>query len=65
MKKAHSDAVEDLPTNAPEPCGNPVSIYVFVDSDHAGDKITRRLQTGIILYLNNAPIVCGNLKDNY
>ena len=57
MKKAYPDAVEDLPTNAPEPRGNPVSIYVFVDSDHAGDKMTRRSQTGIILYLNTAPIV--------
>ncbi|GFH48973.1 Blackbeard [Chaetoceros tenuissimus] len=31
--------------------------YVFVDSDHAGDKVTRRSQTGILLYLNSAPII--------
>ena len=57
MKKTYPYATEELPANAPDPLGNPVSIYVFVDSDHAGDKMTRRSQTGIILYLNNAPII--------
>ena len=27
-----------------------------MDSDHAGDKITRRSHTGILLYINSAPI---------
>jgi hypothetical protein len=57
MKKAYPDAVEDLPPNAPLPRGKPLSMFVFVDSDHAGDKVTRRSQTGILLYLNSAPIV--------
>ncbi|GFH61944.1 pol protein [Chaetoceros tenuissimus] len=57
MKKAYPDAVEDLPPNAPVPRGKPLSMYVFVDSDHAGDKVTRRSQTGILLYLNSAPII--------
>ena len=52
MKKAYPDATEELPANAPDPLGNPVSIYVFVDCDHAGDKMTK-YQTGIILYLKN------------
>ena len=57
MKKAYPDAVEDLPPNVPLPRGKPLSMFVFVDSDHAGDKVTRRSQTGILLYLNSAPIV--------
>ena len=57
MKDMYPDAVEDLPPNAPPPRGNPVEINCFVDSDHAGDKITRRSQTGILLYLNSAPII--------
>lgn len=57
MKKAYPDAIEDLPPNAPRPRGKQLSMYVFVDSDHAGDKITRRSQTGNILYLNSAPII--------
>ena len=42
MKDMYPDAVEDLPPNAPPPRGNPVEINCFVDSDHAGDKITRK-----------------------
>ena len=57
MKKAYPDAAEELPINAPPPRGNPVTVYVFVDSDHAGDQVTRRSQTGIIIYLNNSPII--------
>jgi hypothetical protein len=37
--------------------GNPVEINTFVDSDHAGDSVTRRSRTGIIIFLNKAPIL--------
>jgi hypothetical protein len=57
MKDIYPDAQEDLPPNAPEPRGNAVQVNCFVDSDHAGDRTTRRSQTGIILYCNSAPIV--------
>ena len=57
MKEMYPDAVEDLPPNAPPPRGNPVKMNCFVDSDHAGDQVTRRSQTGIIIYLNNSPII--------
>ena len=57
MKKMYPDAKEELPPNAPTPRGNPVEMSCFVDSDHAGDTKTRRSQTGIILYLNKAPII--------
>ena len=52
----YPDAREDLPTDAPEPLGNPVRMTVFVDSDHAGDLATRRSRTGILIYLNRAPV---------
>ena len=29
---------------------------VFVDSDYARDQITRKSQTGVLVYLNNALI---------
>ena len=57
MKKAYPDIVEDLPPNAPAPRGKPLSMHVFVDSNHAGDKVTRRSQTSILLYLNSVPII--------
>jgi hypothetical protein len=34
-----------------------VQFNVFVDADHAGNWMTRRSQTGILLYLNKAPII--------
>ena len=56
MKEIYVDAKEELPSNAPPPRGNSVQINCFVDSDHAGDCLTCRSQTGIILYCNSAPI---------
>ena len=64
MKEMYPDATEDLPLNAPHPRGNAVEVNCFVDSDHAGDTITRRSQTGIILYCNTAPIVWYSKKQN-
>ena len=64
MKEMYPDAVEDLPPNAPPPRGNPVEMNTFVDSDHAGDKVTRRSQTGILLYLNSAPIIWYSKRQN-
>ena len=37
----YPDAKEEYPANAPEPLGRSVKITAFVDSDHAGDLITR------------------------
>ena len=56
MSQLYADAKEELPPNAPEARGKPVQINCFVDSDHAGDRTTRRSHTGIIIYLNTAPI---------
>ena len=64
MKDVYPDAQEDLPPNAPEPRGNAMQINCFVDSDHAGDRITRRSQTGIILYCNSAPIIWYSKRQN-
>ena len=64
MKELYPDAVEDLPRNAPKPLGNPIQVSVFVDSDHGGDKITRRSRTGILIYLNRAPMLWYSKRQN-
>ena len=33
-----------------------MSVNVFVDAIHAGDKLTYCLHTGILVYVNNTPI---------
>jgi hypothetical protein len=52
------------PINMTEPLGNPVIISVFVDADNAGNVITRRSQTGTLIYVNNAPIIWYTKKQN-
>lgn len=46
----------DLPDDMPKPLGNMMRMHVYVDSDHAGDEITRRSRTGFVVFLNGAPI---------
>ena len=41
----------------PEPLGHAVSIHAFVDANHAGNVVTRRSHSGIIIFVNNAPIL--------
>jgi hypothetical protein len=53
----YKDAKEQVPTNAPSPRGHAVQINAFVDADHAGNRITRRSHTGILIYLNCAPCI--------
>ena len=55
-EELYPDAQEDVPTDIPVPKGKEIRITVFVDADHARDKVTRRSVTGILLLLNNTPI---------
>ena len=64
MKKIYQDATEDLPINAPAPLGKSVQINCYVDADHAGDKITRRSQSGILIYVNMALVSWFSKKQN-
>ena len=47
---------EAIPLDAPEPHGKDVDLRLYVDSDHAGDKRSRRSRTGYFIFLNSAPI---------
>ena len=53
---AYRQCHEDIPLNAPKSRGIGFSMRAFVDSDHAGDSVTRRSRTGFIIFLNSAPI---------
>ena len=48
---------EEVPPRMPEPKGKHVSTSCFVDANHAGNVVTRRSLTGILIYVNNAPII--------
>jgi len=53
----YKDAKEQLPVNAPSSRGHAVQLNAFVDADHAGNRVTRRSHTGILIYLNCSPII--------
>ena len=42
--------------NMPEAGGEKVDINILVDVDYAGNKVTRRSHTGVIIFLNIIPI---------
>ena len=60
----YGDVVEELPPKMPKPLGKPVNIYAFVDANHAGNDVTRRSHTGIIIYVQNAPIIWFSKRQN-
>ena len=60
----YQDAKEQLPSDMPPLRGRLVSTHCFVDSDHTGDKVTRRSQTGILIFLNRAPIIWYSKRQN-
>ena len=49
----YPDAQEELPKDAPEPKGSCMRITIWVDADHARDKVTCRSVTGVVVMLNN------------
>ena len=57
-KSIYGDVTEDIPSNMPEARGNAVIISMFTDAAFAGDLVTRRSQSGILIFLNGAPITC-------
>ena len=60
----YPDAFEALPANMPEPLGNAVLIRAYVDANHAGNLANRRSHSGIIVYVNNAPIIWYSKRQN-
>ena len=56
-------SIEELSPNTKEPLGIGFTIRAYVDSDHAGDEITRRSRTGFISFLNNSPIYWSSKKQ--
>ena len=60
----YPDAKEAIPHDMPEPRGEPVSMTCFCDADHAGCLQTRRSHTGVIIFVNRAPILWHSKRQN-
>ena len=50
----YRDTKKAILVNAPEPHGKEVDICMFVDSDHAGEKVSHRSWSGFLIYINMA-----------
>ena len=50
------EVIPEADPNYRKPRGKGFVIRAHVDSDHAGDSVTRRSRTGFIVHVNNAPI---------
>ena len=48
----------------PEPKGINVNVTVCVDADHVGNRATCCSFTGILIYVNRAPIIWYSKKQN-
>lgn len=60
----YPDAKEAIPTDVPEARGKSVVMSCFVDADHAGCRVTRRSHTGVIIFVNRAPIMWFSKRQN-
>jgi hypothetical protein len=63
-KEFYPDAAELLPPDMPEPLGREVQINTFCDAAHATCLATRRSTTGILVFLNGAPIRWYSKRQN-
>ena len=60
----YPDAIENISDDMLEPKGKLCTLTYFVHADHGRDKLTRRSVTGIILLLNNTPILWVSKRQN-
>lgn len=60
----YRDAKEEIPHDFPSPRGHEITTHCFVDASHASDLSNRRSQTGILIFLNRAPILWYSKRQN-
>jgi hypothetical protein len=60
----YPDAKEAIPPNMLPPRGRAVRLGCYVNADHAGNLMTRRSHSGIILYINNTPVIWYSKRQN-
>ena len=60
----YHDAVEGDPPGMPELLGQPAVVLAFTDADHAGNKVTCWLHTGVFIFVNNEMITIFSKQQN-
>ena len=57
-------ASEPVPPKAPYLCVEPITMSYFVDAEHAVCRVTRRSHTGVLIFINKAPILWFSKQQN-
>ena len=60
----YPDAEEELPCCMPTPYGTPVLTRTYVDANHTGNLANRRSHSGILIYVNNSPVLWYSKRQN-
>ena len=63
LQSAYPEAREELDANLPTPVVDEMAISVFVDSDHAHDKLTRRSITGMMIFVGRTPVFYSSKRQ--
>ena len=63
-KDLYPDAEEKFPRKMPEPLGNHVNMFTYVVANDAGNLANRRSCSGVLIYVNNAPILWLGQRQN-
>ena len=63
-KYSYPEAHQMIPRHMPEAIGKYVVIKAYVDANHAGNMETKRSHSGIIIFVNNAPIIWYSKHQN-
>ena len=63
-REFYGDVEEELASNKPEPGGNVVKMFAFVDANHAGNVATQRSHTGILIFVQNSLITWYSKRQN-
>ena len=53
----YRDTKKTIHDDMPNPGGNIMTTHCLVNANHAADKVTRRSQTRILIFFNQAPII--------
>lgn len=63
MRAFYPGAKEELDANLPKSLVPELPVTVYVDSDHAHDKVTRRSISGIIIFLGRTPVFYSSKRQ--
>ena len=60
----YPEVAERLPARKIEPLGNHVKVRAYIDTNHTKNLKNRRSHSGILIYVNNAPIIWYSKRQN-